>query len=253
MPAKVGVDSYSYHRLLGEVRRGETPPLHVFPRGSLDVVSEARRLELDFALLQTSFLGDPAAFAPAAFLAEAGDVALGLSWGALAGLAFGERAEALDSLLAWLPAAAQLGLPVMRIVAGGPAQRGSAAGPVTRLLREACAAARDHGIVLALENHGDLTARQIERLLDAVGDDLRLCFDTANALRVGDDVAAAARRLSPSIENPAPEGLRRLVGRPRHRSPLGAARRGRDPCRRGARRVPRRARVHRARPARPRP
>ncbi len=104
------------------------------------------------------------------------------------------------SLLAWLPAAAQLGLPVMRIVAGGPAQRGSAAGPVTRLLREACAAARDHGIVLALENHGDLTAGQIERLLDAVGDDLRLCFDTANALRVGDDVAAAARRLSPSIE-----------------------------------------------------
>ena len=66
MPAKVGVDSYSYHRLLGEVRRGETPPLHVFPRGSLDVVSEARRLELDFALLQTSFLGDPAAFSPAA-------------------------------------------------------------------------------------------------------------------------------------------------------------------------------------------
>src|ERR1043165_5298654 len=31
MPA-VGVDSYSYHRLLGETRRGETPPLHVFAR-----------------------------------------------------------------------------------------------------------------------------------------------------------------------------------------------------------------------------
>ena len=58
MPARV-VDSYAYHRLLGEVRRGERPPLHVFPRGSLDVVAEARRLGLDFVLLQTSFLGDP--------------------------------------------------------------------------------------------------------------------------------------------------------------------------------------------------
>jgi hypothetical protein len=96
-PTRVGVDSYSYHRLLGEVRRGETPAVHVFPRGSLDVVAEARRLELDFALLQTRFLGDPAGFSPAAFLAEAGGVALGLSWGAPEGLVFGERADARAS------------------------------------------------------------------------------------------------------------------------------------------------------------
>ena len=198
MPTRVGVDSYSYHRLLGEIRPGETPTLHVFPRGSLDVVAEARRLELDFALLQTSFLGDPAEFVPAAFLAEADGVALGLSWGAREGIEFGEHA--LRDLVAWLQPAAQLGLPVMRIVAGGPAHRGEPAGSVADLLREACAAARDHGLTLALENHGDLTATQIERLLEQVGEDLRVCFDTANALRVGDDVAAAARRLAPAIE-----------------------------------------------------
>ena len=166
MPAGVGVDSYSYHRLLGEIRPGETPTRHLFPRGSLDVVAEARRLELDFALLQTSFLGDPVEFSPAEFLAEAGGVALGLSWGARDGLEFGERADALTSLVAWLDPAAQLGLPVMRIVAGGPAHRGEPVGPVAGLLREACAAARDHGIRLALENHGDLTATQIEQLLE---------------------------------------------------------------------------------------
>jgi sugar phosphate isomerase/epimerase len=200
MPPRVGVDSYSYHRLLGEVRRGETPALHVFLRGSLDVVAEARRLELDFALLQTRFLVDPAEFSPDAFVAEADGVKLGLSWGAPEGREFGERAEALRSLVDWLRPAAQLGLPVMRIVAGGPAHRGEPAGPVADLLREACAAARDHGIRLALENHGDLTATQIERLLEEVGDELGVCFDTANALRVGDDVAAVARRLAPSIE-----------------------------------------------------
>lgn len=200
MPSPVGVDSYSYHRLLGEVRPGETPPLHVFPRGSLDVVAEARRLELDFALLQTSFLGRPAAFAPDEYLAEAGGVALGLSWGAPEGLEFGERADALESLFAWLPHAAALGLPFMRIVAGAPPHRGHPLGPVAELLREACATARDHGLRLALENHGDLTAAQIEQLLEEVGDTLRVCFDTANALRVGDDVAAAARRLARAIE-----------------------------------------------------
>ena len=200
MPARVGVDSYSYHRLLGEVRRGETPTLHVFPRGSLDVVAEARRLELDFALLQTSFLGDPAAFPVDDFLAEAGDVALGLSWGAPEGLEFGERRGGLTSLCAWLRVAARLDLPVMRIVAGGPAHRGEAPASLPGLLREACAAARENGLRLALENHGDLTAAQIEQLLEDVGSGLRVCFDTANALRVGDDVAVAARRLAPAIE-----------------------------------------------------
>jgi sugar phosphate isomerase/epimerase len=199
-PARVGIDSYSYHRLLGEVRRGETPALHVFPRGSLDVVAEARRLELDFALLQTSFLGEPGEFSAAAFVAEAEGVALGLSWGAPEGLEFGESADALQSLVDWLGPAAQLGLPVMRIVAGGPAHRGEPTEAVVDSLREACAAARDHGLRLALENHGDLTAAQLERLLEEVGDDLRICFDTANALRVGDDVAAVARRLAPAIE-----------------------------------------------------
>lgn len=200
IPARVGVDSYSYHRLLGEIRPGETQPPHAFPRGSLDVVAEARRLGLDFALLQTSYLGDPAGFSTAAFIAEAGGVQLGLSWGALEGLEFAERPDALERLVAWLGPAGQLGLPVMRIVAGGPAHRGKHVGPVAAVLREACAAARPHGIRLALENHGDLTATQIERLLEQVGPDLRVCFDTANALRVGDDVASAARRLSSAIE-----------------------------------------------------
>jgi len=201
MVSRVGVDSYAYHRLLGEVRPGETPPPHMFARGSLDVVAETRALGLDFALLQTCFLGEPSGFAPEAYLAEAGGVAVGLSWGAPDGFAFGDRPDALDGLLAWLPHAAVLGLPLMRIVAGGPAHRGRPPAPVTGLLREACAAARDHGLRLALENHGDLTAEQLELLLEQVGDDdLRVCFDTANALRVGDDVAAAARRLAPAIE-----------------------------------------------------
>lgn len=201
MPSKIGVDSYAYHRLLGETRPGETPPPHLLGRGSLDVVAEASLLALDFVLLQTSFLGGPAGFEPDKYLDEAVGLPLGLSWGAPDGFAFGDRPDALDLLLSWLPHAEALTLPVMRIVAGGPAHRGRPSLPVVVLLREACAAARDHGLRLALENHGDLTAEQMERLLEQVDDDdLGLCFDTANALRVGDDVAAAARRLAPTIK-----------------------------------------------------
>lgn len=197
----VGVDSYAYHRLLGETRPAEVPPSHLFARGSLDVVAEARLLALDFALLQTAFLGDPSAFAADEYLAEAGRLAIGLSWGAPDGIAFGDRPEAMDGLLAWLDHAAALSLPFVRIVIGGPAHRGRSAAPVVDFLREGCTRARGFGLRLALENHGDLTAAQMTDLLDRVGDpDLRVCFDTANALRVGDDVADAAERLAPAIE-----------------------------------------------------
>ena len=73
-------------------------------------------------------------------------------------------------------------------------------GPLRPCSAKPATAARDHDLRLALENHGDLTAEQIEQLLEEVGDDLRVCFDTANALRVGDDVASVARRLAPAIE-----------------------------------------------------
>jgi sugar phosphate isomerase/epimerase len=197
----VGVDSYAYHRLLGEVRSGEAPPAHAFPRRSLDVVAHARALDLDAVMLETSLLGPPGAFAPEPYLAEAGEVALGLSWGAPSGFAFGDRPEAMDDLVAWLVHAAVLGLPLMRIVAGGPAHRGRSTAALVPILKTACAAASASGLALALENHADLTVDELERLLDAVGDErLRVCFDTANALRVGDDVLEAAQRLAPAID-----------------------------------------------------
>jgi len=54
--------------------------------------------------------------------------------------------------------------------------------------------------VLAIENHADLTATQLDGLSTRVGSNhIRVCFDTANALRVDDNVVEAARRLRPSI------------------------------------------------------
>lgn len=198
---RVGVDSYAYHRLLGEIRPGEEEAQHRFPRGTLDAIAHARSLALDAILLETSLLGPVDRFDREPLRGEGAGTAVGLSWGAPDGFAFGARPERLDELIAWLAHAVTLDLEVMRIVAGGPRNRGGDIAPLVPLLREACAAARVQGLVLALENHADLSAGELEDLLERVGDErLRLCFDTANALRVGDDPAAAAKRLAPAIE-----------------------------------------------------
>ena len=56
-PLRIGVDSYSYHRLLGEVRPGEAPSRERLSDGGFAVIAEARRLGLDGVSLETCFLG----------------------------------------------------------------------------------------------------------------------------------------------------------------------------------------------------
>jgi 3-oxoisoapionate decarboxylase len=127
---------------------------------------------------------------------------LAVSWGAPNGIELGSNRRRLDELFAWIDVAADLGANTMRIVAGGPAWA-----PTSHMwpaaiapLRSAAALARSKGLVLALENHGDLTAAQIRELLDAVADEaLGVCFDAANALRVGDVVTDAAALLAPDV------------------------------------------------------
>jgi sugar phosphate isomerase/epimerase len=202
---RVGIDSYSYHRLLGEIRPGEPPPRGRLADGGAAVVAEARALGVDGVALETCYLGSPAAALARALAAEADGMELVFSWGAPNGLFFGASADALAELLAWIGVAAAAGTRTMRIVVAGPALRGiepvddqirRTVGP----LRTAAEAAASVGVALAIENHGDLTAAQLAELLDAAGDPtVGVCFDTANALRVGDDTLEAVGVLAPRI------------------------------------------------------
>jgi sugar phosphate isomerase/epimerase len=201
---RIGVDSYSYHRLLGELRPGEIATDARLTDGGTAVLDEVRNLKPDGVALQTCFLGAPSDLDVAGLraAADAINVELVLSWGAPNGIEFGSNRAALDEMLAWIDVAAQLGSRTMRIVVGGPALASQsehwprAVGP----LRLAGAHADARGLSLAVENHGDLSARQISNLLDAVAHDaLGVCFDTANSLRVGDAVVEAATLLAPSI------------------------------------------------------
>jgi 3-oxoisoapionate decarboxylase len=202
MRLRIGIDSYSYHRLLGEVRPGEGEPDHSFRRGMLDVIEHGRALGVDGLSLETCFLGPAAALDIGALRDAAGRLELALAWGHPHGLEFGANEDALRDLLTWLEVAPELHCAVVRCVAASPRFRGAAAAEqidrTVRPLAVAAARARELGVTLALENHGDLRAAEILELVERVGDDaLAVCLDTANALRVGDDPVEAAGILAP--------------------------------------------------------
>lgn len=195
---RVGVDSYSYHRLLGEIRAGEDDPGERFPTGSLDVVREVRALDVDAVALETCFLPSVPEIDVDDYRTAAGPLELALSWGHRRGLEYGARPEPLAELAAWIGLAPALGVRVVRLVVASPWVERPAdwRGRTVSALMEACAAARPAGLALALENHADLRAHEIAELLVDVGDAaLGVCLDTANAIRVGDDPLAAAELL----------------------------------------------------------
>jgi sugar phosphate isomerase/epimerase len=199
---KIGVDSYAYHRLLGEIRPGEDDPGERFPRGSLDVVGEARALGAELVSLETCFLPSPGAVDAAELAAAAGRLSVALAWGHPDGLEYGGSAEALDDLLAWIEVAPALGCRLVRLVAASPrVERGpDTLARTAGALAAACDAARAAGVELALENHADLAAAEIAELIARVDDPLLgVCLDTANAIRVGDDPLEATRLLAPNV------------------------------------------------------
>lgn len=208
---QVGIDSYSYHRRYGEIRVGEAASPHA--AWSLEpgpVLRHARATGVDTLFLETCYLPEPEAI-DAAMLADAGPrVRVGFSWGhpwpsgRFHGLDGGRWYDAERELVRWIDAAARLSDGVLRITAGSPASRGDEpadvlverlVGPVRRVADHAA----DRGVRLALENHGDLRARDILALFEAVNrpGTLGVCLDNVNLIRVGDDMAEGTRALAP--------------------------------------------------------
>lgn len=229
--ALIGVDTYAYHRLLGDVRDGEVAARDRLPDW-LAAVEAGAAAGAEVVAIQTH------ATTPAEAERRLADWQAGVgrsvgpgwhprrlcfSWGHPAGLEFGRSAAAEADARRWLELAGRLGHDRMRIVVGhrdlvrDPAGDGDLheALPAVARLVEAAEAA---GVVLAVENHADLRAAQLARLCERIGSPrLAVCFDTANAVRVGDDVLAAADLLAPRIvmahvKDVRPEGWRDRSG-----------------------------------------
>jgi sugar phosphate isomerase/epimerase len=201
-PMKVAIDSYCYHRYFGEAYPGLQQPagrtLTVW-----DFLRRARRLGVAGVSLESCFLPDDDDFFRR--LRDALD-AHGFdrvwAWGHPDGLRSGTDRRAARDLVRHLAHAHALGAPVMRIVGGNrrtrPASFAAHKRRLVGMLKGLLPAARDHGVVLALENHIDLTADEMVDVVTTLDSPwLGVCLDTGNNLRLHEDPVAVAEKLAP--------------------------------------------------------
>jgi 3-oxoisoapionate decarboxylase len=111
-----------------------------------------------------------------------------------------------QQLVEMIDVAVACGSPVVRCLLGGAAER---LGPppidqhieeCLRVLRAVVPYARDHGVKIAVENHGgvDLLARELRDLVEAVGSDsVGVCLDTGNPTYAAEDPLVTAEVLAP--------------------------------------------------------
>jgi 3-oxoisoapionate decarboxylase len=201
---KVGIDSYSFHRYFGEVY----PDLQQDPGVRWDMADDflefAKAQGVEEVALDTwAFpVGDGGYVADLkARVDEAGFERI-VGWGHPDGLHGGTDEAALEELKGQIPVARELGASVMRIVASSMVYVDEPKEPqiqnTVRMLREAVEVAAANDIVLAIENHIDFTSTEIMQILDGVGsENLKVNFDTGNALRMFEDPVEAAQRLAP--------------------------------------------------------
>ncbi len=113
-----------------------------------------------------------------------------LEWGHPDGLKMGTSLESAHAVASWIPMAAKSSLKILRIVVGYSNYRGREPVAVqqqrlARILEELCDVAQEYDVILAIENHGDLTPLEVVEIIQMVGQpNLRLCFDTGNCVRL---------------------------------------------------------------------
>ncbi len=180
---KLAVDSFSYHLHLG--RHWFTP---AEPRDLRWYCDQSRELGCDGLHI------DPAHFDPAADVDWLGDYATehGLY------VELGGFGVTRDELAPWLAAAERLGSPVLRTFLGGSVSDGrEATAERARGARDALAdavgLAESHGVIIAVEDHGDVFLEDMLTILEVDSPYLGVCYDSGNFAVVGDDPVAALR------------------------------------------------------------
>jgi sugar phosphate isomerase/epimerase len=201
---KVGIDSYCYHRFLGEVYPGQIPA--PTPHTMDSILERAKEMGCDGISLESCFFPE---FSPEYLdgLRRRLD-ALGMdrvyAWGHPDGLEAGGNLAARDEMIRHIEYAKRIGAPVMRVVGSSLRFRFGPHEPQLATLaawfREATEVAARAGIRLAVENHIDYNADEILWLVEQVGSEyFGVNLDTANFLRVLDDPVEATRKLAKHV------------------------------------------------------
>jgi 3-oxoisoapionate decarboxylase len=201
---KVGIDSYCYHRLFGEVYGplGEPNRRMTYK----DFLCRAAELKVDGVSMETCFFES----FDDAYLHELQEIIGGagmqpvVAWGHPLGFEGGKTPQAMDDLNKMYRVCHILGANVMRVVGSSLDYRNDPHEPqlraLTGIFKEAAKIAEGEGVKLAMENHFDFTTDEFADLIDRVNSPyFGMCFDTGNALRIGDDPVESASLLGKHI------------------------------------------------------
>ncbi len=200
----IGIDSYSYHRYFGETTAWEQP-VHVRWQAA-DFVARAAQLGVDAVSFQTAYLPEltPDGIAELRAQLDAHGLVRVLAWGHPSGLEGGANPDKTAALRRLFPHAQALGCSIVRLVCGNQfwwRQRVNERVPrLVPILKMLAQEAAEFGLILAVENHADFAMRDLVDMVESVGaENLGICFDTGNAVRVGDDLMEAAQMAAPYI------------------------------------------------------
>jgi sugar phosphate isomerase/epimerase len=201
---KVGIDSYCYHRFLGDVYPEQQPPSDSLTMDR--VIDRARELGCEGISLESCFFPsfDASYLADVRARLDAYQFDRVYAWGHPDGLEAGRSLQAKDDMILHIHHARAIGATVMRVVGSSFSFVRDPHEPQLRIisgwLKEAVRVAASEGVSLAIENHIDYDADEILRLVEEVDSPFfGVTLDTANFLRVLDDPVAATEKLAPHV------------------------------------------------------
>lgn len=201
---KVGIDSYCYHRLFGEVYAGQEKPNKEL--SFEDFLTKLDALQIDGVSLESCFIPkfDPGYLNSIKEHLDASGLDRVYAWGHPDGLEGGGNEQAFDDMIRHIEYANQIGAKVMRVVGSSLQFRFAPHEPqlekLTRMFSEATKIAASYDIKLAVENHIDYNSDEILQLITDVNSPyFGVNFDSGNFLRVLDDPIQAMEKLAPHV------------------------------------------------------
>lgn len=201
---KIGIDSYCFHRLFGEVYPEQVKPDHLLTFETF--LEELDEWDIDGVSLESCFVPDYSV----TYLTSIKDRldVLGLdrvyAWGHPDGLEGGGNERAFEEMLSHIEHASFIGANVMRVTGSSLLYRFEPHGPQLERLAEmfikAVKVAESLHVKLAIENHIDFNSDEILQLLkDVDSPHFGVNFDSGNFLRVMDDPVQAMEKLAPYV------------------------------------------------------
>jgi sugar phosphate isomerase/epimerase len=198
---KVGIDSYCYHRMFGEVYDDQKPP----PRKLTleQFIDRARELKVDGVSLESCFIPrfDSAYLSEIKGRLDAARFDRVFAWGHPDGLEGGRNEKAFDDMMKSMEYARAIGADVMRVCGASLMFRNEPHGPMleklARMFQTAAKQAEKLGIKIADENHIDFDSDEMLQLIRDVGSpNFGINFDTGNFMRVQDDPVEGMKKLA---------------------------------------------------------